>query len=114
MASMPGRRLPWPADLKSTAASSAGVVLEIVPLLIMRELTTVRGIHSKQAHIYIYIERDVYIYIYIYIYTHVYAYIYIYIYTYYASMYVYIYIYIYTYTHLVNCIILYYMCISRE
>ena len=41
-----GRRVPWPADLWSTAASSPDAVLEIVSLIIMWVLTTVREIHK--------------------------------------------------------------------
>ena len=39
-----GRRVPWPADLRSTAASGTHAVLEIVYLIITWVLTTVREI----------------------------------------------------------------------
>ena len=42
-----GRRVTWPADLRSTAASSTDAVLEIVELIIMWVLTTVREIRKK-------------------------------------------------------------------
>ena len=42
-----GRRAPWHADLRSTAASSTDALLEILQLIIMRVLTTVREIRKQ-------------------------------------------------------------------
>ena len=44
-----GRRVPWPADLRSTAASSSDAVLEIIELVIMWVLTAMRGIRKTYS-----------------------------------------------------------------
>ena len=47
-----GRRVPRPADSRSTAASSAGAVLEFVYLVIMWVLITVRKIRKHTSFIF--------------------------------------------------------------
>ena len=65
-----------PADLRSTAASSTDVVLEIVQFVGLHVSTHHRARNPQYIYIYIYIHIHMCVYIYIYIYICVCIYIY--------------------------------------